>query len=831
MTAAVLVEVGAAQSATPARVAKIRAAILRGKTADAQKLFEPIAKRYKAGALKSAAALHAAALMLVELARLPNSKERYHDANRLFFEAKEADPKRAQVFIDWGMLYVEKYDTEEAAKKFNLALALEPENVDAIAGLARVAYASFDYATAIERVGRVLAKKPRHPLAIRTRAEIAVNEDDLPAAATALSRLEAADPRGPATSGLRAAVAYFRGDKQRYEAERKGWAKLGPLVSLAAGVLLEHLVKRFQYAEIERVTRDALVTAPYSAPLLVERGMNAMRLGEEAMAQKTLDAAHKQDPFHQQLIAMLNFVEKALVPYRWHEDGVLRLRLHEGDTEPLLPLVGALVRRAIDSMSRRFAYAPERVTLELFKTHQEFSLRTMGVPALGALGVCFGPVVTAVAPPRAGARVNWGQILWHELSHVFSIALSRGRAPRWFGEGLAVVEEGEGRPEWAREMSVEMHRAIARGRVLSVAKLTTAFTRARSHADMLLAYHQSSRVVAFIKERWGWDAVTRVLTVFGDGKTTPEVVKAVTGLEVAEFDAAFLEWLKKSVAFLDGQFDVDPARYRDIPAIRKAATDAPADLDRQAALAAALHVHGAHQPALAVAERIVGRDVVHPLARYVAGAAASALGQFEVAKKNFEALRTAGVDGHLLRAALGFVYRKLNDEARAEVEYVKARELNPELSSAIAVVAELRAARGEPDGALSEWRRLAAFDQANGKAMRAVLAAAEKQKDAKAVVDAAEALLFLEPYDAAVHVALARARREAGRLDDAAQSFATAVALTPNAGADLRVEAAIVMLDAGKRGAACAEIDAVLKTDAEHPVAKDLKARCEAPTP
>jgi DNA-binding SARP family transcriptional activator len=177
------------------------------------------------------------------------------------------------------------------------------------------------------------------------------------------------------------------------------------------------------------------------------------------------------------------------------------------------------------------------------------------------------------------------------------------------------------------------------------------------------------------------------------------------------------------------------------------------------------------------------------------------------------------------------VYRKQNDEARAEVEYVKAAEQNPEHSGAFEAVAELKAARGEADGALVEWRRLAAFDQANGKAMRAVLAAAEKQKDAKGVIEAAEALLFLEPYDGATHLALARAGRDAGRADEAARSFGTAIALTPTAGADLRVEAATVFLDAGRREAACAEIDAVLKADAEHPVAKELKSRCEAKAP
>ena len=93
---------------------------------------------------------------------------------------------------------------------------------------------------------------------------------------------------------------------------------------------------------------------------------------------------------------------------------------------------------------------PGPVQVEVYPDHEDFAVRTMGMPGLGALGVTFGQVVAMDSPSaRKPGDFNWGATLWHEMSHVFILTATNLRVPRWFTEGLAVHEEGERSPEWS----------------------------------------------------------------------------------------------------------------------------------------------------------------------------------------------------------------------------------------------------------------------------------------------------------------------------------------------------------------------------------------------
>ena len=65
---------------------------------------------------------------------------------------------------------------------------------------------------------------------------------------------------------------------------------------------------------------------------------------------------------------------------------------------------------------------------------------------LGALGACFGRVVTLDSPKaREPGTFNWGETLWHEMAHVITLQLSGNRLPRWLSEGTSVFEERRAR--------------------------------------------------------------------------------------------------------------------------------------------------------------------------------------------------------------------------------------------------------------------------------------------------------------------------------------------------------------------------------------------------
>ena len=122
---------------------------------------------------------------------------------------------------------------------------------------------------------------------------------------------------------------------------------------------------------------------------------------------------------------------------------------------------------------------PGPVQVEVYPDHEDFAVRTMGMPGLGALGVTFGEVVAMDSPSaRKPGDFNWGATLWHEMSHVFILTATNFRVPRWFTEGLAVHEEGQAlggveRPAHARSAGCDPRQeAAARGEARSRLRLS-----------------------------------------------------------------------------------------------------------------------------------------------------------------------------------------------------------------------------------------------------------------------------------------------------------------------------------------------------------------------
>ena len=117
----------------------------------------------------------------------------------------------------------------------------------------------------------------------------------------------------------------------------------------------------------------------------------------------------------------------------------------------------------------------------MFPRHDDFAVRTVGLPGMiGALGACFGRVVTIDSPKaRPPGDFNWEPTLWHELAHVITLQLSKQRVPRWLTEGISVYEEKLGSPDWGREGELMFAAAYGRGDHMSLRELNAAFTNPR----------------------------------------------------------------------------------------------------------------------------------------------------------------------------------------------------------------------------------------------------------------------------------------------------------------------------------------------------------------
>jgi tetratricopeptide (TPR) repeat protein len=248
------------------------------------------------------------------------------------------------------------------------------------------------------------------------------------------------------------------------------------------------------------------------------------------------------------------------------------IRLNSKESELLLPYFRAELKRAIATYERKYQMKlPGPVQLEVYPDHEDFAVRTMGMPGLGALGVTFGEVVAMDSPSgRPPGSFHWDSTLWHELSHVFILRATNHRVPRWFTEGLAVHEETQASPEWGDPVTPDVIAAIQDKKLLPIAELDRGFVRPEYPAQVTVSYFQAGRICDYIQNRWGAQKLLDIVHAFAERKTTPEVIRQQLGMEPEQFDREFQAALDKELGSTVANFDKWSAHLKELAAMAKA---------------------------------------------------------------------------------------------------------------------------------------------------------------------------------------------------------------------------------------------------------------------
>src|SRR5258708_23112403 len=217
---------------------------------------------------------------------------------------------------------------------------------------------------------------------------------------------------------------------------------LNPRPAAFLAEIADAMVKQRRYGDAVRFAREALVIDSNSVPALGVLGTNELRSGNLDAGRATLEKAFALDPFnlwHKNTLDLLDEMRG----FRTVDRGRFRFVAPPKEAEALLPSLAPLLEAAFDTLERLCHYVPPvPVRLEIYSRHADFSVRTVGLAGLGALGVSFGPVLAMDAPSaRDPAHFNCASTAWHELTHTFTLGLSGNRAPRWLSEGLSVLEE------------------------------------------------------------------------------------------------------------------------------------------------------------------------------------------------------------------------------------------------------------------------------------------------------------------------------------------------------------------------------------------------------
>jgi tetratricopeptide (TPR) repeat protein len=470
----------------------------------------------------------------------------YDAANEEFRAAVRQADGNALYRIRWGRLLHERFNDRDATDLFREALMRDRRSAAAYLGLALVSADGFDD-HAIEWARKALELDPHLVEAHELLANLALEDSDRrEAAAQADAALaEAADALD--------AMAIHASIELLADRSPQVWLARIRAVNRAYGpgyaLIAHHLILNMRYEEGVDYYRKAVEADAKLWSARSELGINLMRLGQDAEARRQLETCYQNGFRNDATVNTLRLLD-SYDNFVVFKDETTILKLHRKEAELLHPYFDAQLKRAIAAYEQKYRMKlPGPAQVEVYPDHEDFAVRTLGMPGLGALGVTFGMVVAMDSPSgRKPGEFHWASTLRHEMSHVFILTATHHRVPRWFTEGLAVHEESQAVPQWRDPMTPEIAQALRERKLLPVAELDRGFVRPEYPAQVFVSYFQAGRLCDYIQDHWGNDALLGMVHSYAQLESTRDAIQHNLGISADDLDRQFQSWLYASVA-------------------------------------------------------------------------------------------------------------------------------------------------------------------------------------------------------------------------------------------------------------------------------------------
>ena len=521
-------------------------------------------------------------------------------ANAFFRVAAELDPESPAIRHRWGRLFLATHQADEAVKLFMEALELDEDYTPATLGIASVALGRFEdrARTIVEQVlDDDAAHLEAYLISARMSLEVGAVAPAREALDEALEIAEAQDLPPLEVYSLHAAADVLQGVTAS-EWTGRALAHNPSYGEIHATPAYYHLINR-RYREAVELLFEAVRIQPDLWTAHAELGVNLLRQNRVEEARAHLALAYQGDPFSAQTVNTLRLIDsfdnfvvlRRELPEREADAEVgmeldagvdaevdaeadtasaaaaetttapaetataavetttapgMLLRLHKDEAQVLDAYVTDLVTDGIQAFTERYQFElREDVVVELYPEHDDFAVRTLGLPGIGLLGVAFGYLVAMDSP--AGSRegeFHWGTTLWHEIAHIFTLEATGNLVPRWFSEGVSVFEEWSTGPLPGRHIPVRVLEAMGDERFLPVAELDGGFMRPTYEGQVIVSYTQAGLLCQYIAREWGQRGLVDMLTGFAGGLDTAGAIREGLGVSAEDLDRGFREFLE-----------------------------------------------------------------------------------------------------------------------------------------------------------------------------------------------------------------------------------------------------------------------------------------------
>ncbi len=710
--------------------------------------------------------------------------------------ARAGDGIEPDVLAELGALYFESEREVEAGGKrsaavlFKEAIQIAPGHEQALLGLFELHRVNYNRQsrTADSVLRELLDARPNSIEARIAEVDSALDDGQLVTVREGLSWLRGLAAGRREVRTLEASLAWVEHRRDDCQAILGELARSSSEDSRPEREVGRHLNELYRFVEARPFLERAVAIDPSDHEAWRELGEALSNTGLEeegldALEKSKLAAGGRQDAWRKNTILVL---ERMRAEHVVADFGELSFSWRPDEQEILRTYLLPFYRKARSDLAARYGFTPGPTRIEVFRRFEDFSVRSVGFSGFPALGVCFGPVVTAVSPlSELRGTFSWARTSYHEFTHVIHLGLSHNRCPRWITEGLATWEEEQRNGSWTRNMRRDLLDARANGELIPLRELNRAFRGPR----ILFAYYQGGLLCEMLVGEFGFPPIVRVLEAFDRGLDLDQAFAEVFSLTPEQVDLRFQ-------TFVDGKLSglaLEP-RWSEakLAALRfSLSRQPPADpqarakwAEDQCTLAWGNHQAGRSVDAQEALRRIDAAGERPFRARFLRGELALGAKQRDQAHDIWKECMEAGGSDFRALIGLGALCMDKSEWADAERAFTAAERAFPgyaeeELAAELHLY-ELYRERKEPDRA---WEAVERWLDWNSGELKKRLEVATWHAQAGRF-EAAERRLSeaneIDPFRRALHRDWAAALFKLDRVEEAAREYHVAHIVPPD---------------------------------------------------
>ena len=769
------------------------------------------------------------------------------DAVKLLSRQLDADPDDLEVAVMEADIWQHDRGAPsqaKALKRYRTILKANSEMAAARVGLARYFLVFYQQDQAMRELERALATNPRLVPALSLLASIHVGNGDYESAEKLIERALAVNPTDRETRAVLGALHWIRGQKDAYEALEREVLAYDPFYGhfyLTVSELVGERQRR--YDDAASFARKAIEKDPDDGLAYTILGESLMNLGQtdearEVFLEGRTRSKRYDDVRRENWLSVLEYLDT----FKTLETENFVVRVHPSELEVMRHYLPALLEESWAVLTDKYGFVPDgTVRVDSFHDANDFSVRSVGVPGLPALGVCFGNVITLLGPlSRPLGSFSWSRTAWHEFAHTITLGQSRGQVPRWLTEGLSVYEEKMRRPDWGREMHKELYDRYRNDRLLRMDKINRAFRG----PDIMFAYYQGGLIAEHLTETRGFDVIPKMLRAFGEDQSTEQVFRDVLGLELADYDRQFREF----VGGLVGDYKMVPIwDSESMKAFEERTKAAPDDVEAWTRLGWAHLQRNQAIDAGAKLGRALQLDPEYPDAILLQGRLAEVNGRADLAGQAYERYLARGEDDLSARLFLAAQASQRGQGAEAVKHLEAAKACFPTMvgeSSPYVQLAKLYTGAGRGEDAIRELESYAGVAGEDYGVRKKLLGHYKAKGDHERVVELCGEMVDISPFGASprqppdleLHRTYAESLTALGRAAEALRERQVQVELVSLLPEEERVEAGAVddhlalarlLLEADRPLDALGQTSAALRLSPQHAGARILKGQAE----